>query len=978
MRNGLFRAVPSSTYRLQLHRHFTVQEAINVVPYLCDLGIGCVYLSPILKARPGSPHGYDVVDPDYLNPELGTPEQFRSLGDALRACGMGMIVDIVPNHMCIADPGNWRWMDVLENGPSSPYAQFFDIDWRPPREDLKDKVLIPILGEQYGRVLENGDLRLEYSDGAFKVRYGDKVFPIAPRTWLRILEPVAESLRRRVGEGNAAATELDSILTALSYLPLRSETDERRIRERLREKEVIKSRLARLVDGSPECRDVLFERIHQMNGRKGRVSSFDDLEQLLADQAYRLSYWRVAADEINYRRFFDVDELASIRVEEPAVFDAVHARIFDGIREGWITGVRVDHPDGLYDPVRYFRQLQRAAERAVRPDDIPANEPSTPLFYVVAEKIMASEERPRKDWAVDGTTGYGFLNEVNGLFVDPAARDTIHAAYEDFTKQLVPFSDLVYECKRLILRVSLSSDLNVLSRHLDRICQQHRHTRDFTLDSLRFALREVIACFPVYRTYVSETSSEVDEEDRRHILLAVDNAKARNPATSESIFDSIASILLLEDPPSLSREQKTERRLFVMRFQQLTGPVMAKGVEDTAFYRQFPLASLNEVGGDPQAFGLDVKTFHAKIAERFSYWPHSLLATSTHDTKRSEDVRARLNVLSEIPEEWAEAVRRWSAMNEPFRTMIDRSPTPDREAEYLLYQTLLGAWPLHGLPDAPQHTEFVNRIQDYMQKALHEAKVRTSWINPNTAYDGAVRGFVARVLRRAPDNMFLSDIENFSAGISGPGLWNSLAQTVLKLTCPGVPDIYQGNELWDFSLVDPDNRRPVDYVHRRRLLAELPIKSEEGRDAWLVEAARNLTDGRLKLFITSVIGRFRREHTNVFEQGTYISLEAAGELRDHVVSFARSIEGQTIVVAVGRLFVKLSCRATLPIGADVWGDLRIDLRGLPSGPYRDLLSGMVINAEAFLPARQIFSFLPVSVLVSRPFGTPGASTALVH
>lgn len=964
------RRIPSSTYRLQLHRDFPVRSVIELVPYLYELGIDCVYLSPILRSREGSPHGYDVVDPDSLDPELGSPDQFRSLGEILRQSRMGMIVDTVPNHMCVADSSNWRWMDVLENGPSSPYARFFDIDWRPARANLHNKVLIPVLGDQYGRVLENGDLHLEYSQNAFRVCYADKVFPIAPRTWLDILEPVASTLRNRFGENDASVMELESIMTALSYLPLRTETDEGRIRERQREKEVIKSRLARLIEESAECRSLLLGRIDQINGQKGDPASFDDLEQLLADQAYRLSYWRVASDEINYRRFFDINELASIRVEDPAVFEAVHARIVEGIHEGWITGLRVDHPDGLYDPARYFDELQRAAREASQPDRINSSEPSGALFYVVAEKIMGIEEQPRKNWAIDGTTGYGFLNEVNGLFVDPAAREAMDDVYQHFTKRLVPFSDLVYKSKRLILRFSLSSELNALSRRLDRICQQHRHTRDFTLESLRFALTEVIACFPVYRTYISDTQSEVDEEDRRQILLAIGEAKHRNPVTTESIFDAIASILLLEHPPGLSEEQEAERRLFVMRFQQLTGPVMAKGVEDTAFYRQFPLASLNEVGGDPQIFGFDVKTFHARVMKRSSYWPHNLLATSTHDTKRSEDLRSRLNVLSEIPDEWRTLLQRWSAINEPLRTMLDGTRIPDREAEYLLYQTLVGAWLPGGLKDARQHNQFVGRIQDYMEKALHEAKVRTSWINPNIAYDSAIRNFVAAALRRMPDNKFLSDIETFSLSISKAGFWNSLSQTVLKLTCPGVPDFYQGSELWNFDLVDPDNRRPVDYALRKHLLAKLPLKTAEGRETWLRQASTTLADGHLKLLITAVIARFRRANPNFFAQADYVPLEpTGGRLQDHVVSFARNASGKTLVVVVGRFFVKLGCRERTPSGPDVWGDLRLNVSELPGHTYRDLLSGTTVHTicerqEIALPINEVFSFLPVSVLVN--------------
>jgi (1->4)-alpha-D-glucan 1-alpha-D-glucosylmutase len=581
---------------------------------------------------------------------------------------------------------------------------------------------------------------------------------------------------------------------------------------------------------------------------------------------------------------------------------------------------------------------------------------------------MGSEERPRTEWAVDGTTGYGFLNEVNRLLIDPASEEAINGAYQSFTNRLIPFPDLVYQCKQLILRVSLSSELNVLSRQLDHICQQHRLTRDFTLESLNLALRELIACFPVYRTYIAETQVTVDEEDRKYIVFATEDAMRRNPAMSTSIFRSIASILLLEDPPGLSDDQQTERRRFVMRFQQLTGPVMAKGVEDTAFYRQFPLVSLNEVGGDPQVFGLDVKTFHAGIIQRAADWPNSLSATSTHDTKRSEDLRARLNVLSEIPNEWAASLQLWSAMNQRFVSIVDGMPAPDRAAEYLLYQTLVGAWPLTGLADAEEHELFSQRMQDYMEKALHEAKLRTSWINPNPGYDGAVRNFVRLVLRRTPDNEFISSIEAFVQNIGNAGLWNSLSQTVLKLTCPGVPDIYQGTELWNFSLVDPDNRRPVDYAVRRHLLASLPLNPGENRDGWLSQAVETLTDGRLKLFVTAVIARFRREHPDFFARAAYVPLEPAGKLRDHVVAFARCAEERVIVVAVSRFFMKLGCSRKIPVGKEIWGDLRVETAELPDGIYRDLLSGALMQTSgdrehAFSPGSALFASLPVAVLV---------------
>jgi (1->4)-alpha-D-glucan 1-alpha-D-glucosylmutase len=870
---------------------------------------------------------------------------------------MGMIVDIVPNHMCISDSRNWRWMDVLENGPSSPQANFFDIDWQPARSDLADKVLIPVLGDQYGRSLENGDLTLQYSDGAFSVRYHTLRFPVAPRTWRMILEPVAEAMRGRHASADAFIRELESIVTALSYLPLRSETSAERIHERQREKEVIKLRLSALVRNSPDVRQALSAQIARMNGTAGSPESFNELERLLAEQAYRLSYWRVAAEEINYRRFFDVDDLAAIRVEDPSVFNAVHEKIFEGIREGWITGLRIDHPDGLYDPVSYFERIRQAVrERS------PGSS-----FYAVAEKILSGGEEPRKDWAIDGTTGYGFMNDVNGLFIDPQAEESFDDLYRRFTRQMVPLPDLKYECKRLILSASMCSELNMLARRLDHICQQHRHSRDFTLESLRLALQEVIACFAVYRTYVSFDQTEVSAEDHSQIAKAIAEAKARNSATNGSIFDAIASSLLLADPSGLSAEQRAERRAFVMRFQQLTGPVMAKAIEDTAFYRYYPLASINEVGGEMETFGIAVKTFHKNIARRAAQWPASLLATSTHDTKRSEDVRARLNTLSEIPEEWRAALERWSERNAGFKVEVDSALVPDRNTEYLLYQTLVGSWPLKGLADPLEHEHFVLRIQEYMEKAIHEAKVHSSWINPNDRYDRAIRKFVSDVLRRSTGNAFLEDIHEFSLSLSSAGLWNSISQTVLKFACPGVPDLYQGCELWSLTLVDPDNRRAVDYAHRQRLLSDLPLEIQQARKAWLEDAVKTLDDGRLKLYVTACLARFRRAYSDFFTRAEYIPLESAGRQHEHIIAFARRHQEMTIVVAVGRFFIRLGSRMTAPI-KDVWRscDVRI-APTLPEGRYRELLSGTVLETvrsdrEVTLPGRQLFGDLPVAFL----------------
>src|SRR5579884_3794983 len=751
--------IACATYRLQFNKNFTFSQAAAIAGYLHELGITDCYASPILMARPGSIHGYDVIDHTRLNPELGTEDDFLRFSSELKERGMGLIADVVPNHMCVDKSFNAWWTDVLENGPSSPYARFFDIDWNPPKEELHAKVLLPVLGDQYGRVLENQEIRIEYDKGAFQACYYESRFPIAPRTWRLILRDAVEELRPELGETHEDLIELESILTALEHLPDRTETEDARVRERQREKEVNRRRICRVVEKNGRVLAAIERVLARINGEKGDPHSFDTLEKLLEAEAYRLSFWRVAADEINYRRFFDINELAAIRVEDPTVFSAVHGLILRLVHEGHVTGMRVDHPDGLFDPEQYFRDLQRGA-MGETPAPAEGAESSEKPFYIVAEKILTGDERMRSSWAIQGTTGYDFLNLLNGVFVDNARRKAFQQLYERLTDSRSSYEETIYYSKRLVLLASMSSELNVLARWLDRISEQHRYSRDFTFESLRYALREVITCFPVYRTYTRLDQEEPGNEDRRYIDAAVDAARRRNPVVNESVFDFIRDLLLLDNPDRLTAEQQLERRLFVMRFQQLTGPVMAKGVEDTAFYRFYPLASLNEVGAEPQTFGITVPMFHRKNGARLHAWPHSMLATSTHDTKRSEDVRARINVLSEIPLEWYRAVERWQKLNRQFRTDINGNEAPSTNEAYLLYQTLVGTWPLEAMT-RESHTAYIGRIQTYMEKALHEAKVHTSWVNPNREWDEAVRRFVSGVLEDTPENRFLADFREF-------------------------------------------------------------------------------------------------------------------------------------------------------------------------------------------------------------------------
>lgn len=896
--------IPSSTYRLQFNRQFTFTNAREIVSYLDALGISDCYASPYFQARAESLHGYDITDHNKLNAAIGSRADYDAWIADLHAHGMGQIVDFVPNHMGIGEPLNHWWMDVLENGPSSSYAPFFDIDWKPLKADLEDKVLLPILGDQYGRVLERGELQVRFEAGAFYLRYYEHEFPIAPGTYRHILEIALEKLAPFKAEDFYA--EFQSIITALEYLPRRTETNPEKIAERAREKEIIKRRLERRCQEAPQVQSAVEQAVVQINGKPGDPRSFDALDSLLNDQSYRLAFWRVAAEEINYRRFFDVNDLAAIRMELPEVFDATHQLLLELIASGAVTGVRIDHPDGLYLPKEYFEKLQRRSAAAL---GIPLPKDGRAI-YLVVEKILTGNETLRADWPVHGTTGYEFAKLVSNVLVDSSAEQAITKAFQRFIGHSMPFGHLIYAKKRLVMRLSLANDVNVLGDMLDRLSEKNRWFRDFTLDALARAVRETIACFPVYRTYVTP-GQPVSDEDRAIIERAVATAKRRNPALEESVFNFLRDILLLRFPENLDEEARAEHEHFVLKFQQSTGPIMAKGLEDTAFYIYNRLTALNEVGGEPQHFGISVEDFHARNAERQRDWPATLLATSTHDTKRSEDVRARILAISEVPQLWRSSLQRWRTINRRWKRNVEESSAPDPNEEYLFYQTLLGSWPLGATEASPEYTQ---RIQAYMAKALKEAKMNTSWIQPNEQWDSAMSDFVARVLEPSAKNKFVPTFLPFAEEIARLGAINALSQVALKLTAPGVPDIYQGSEIWNFSLVDPDNRRPVDYGERRRLLDTLEGIAPE-------ELLREWPDGRIKLLLTQRLLRLRRENPFLFERGSYLPLTVSGEFAGCCIAFAREHEAKWIAVLIPRL----SSHVGFPPIGEKWKDTAVQL-----------------------------------------------------
>lgn len=985
--------IPIATYRIQFNLDFTFEAAREAVGYLHELGISDIYASSYVAAKGGSLHGYDVVNHSVLNPEIGNEESYRRFNLELANHAMGQILDFVPNHMCIESSQNQWWMDLLENGRASRYAAFFDIDWSPAKKELSNKVLLPFLAEQYGKALEQGQLRLCLLQGAFWLAYNQTMIPLEPKSTVMILEHHLEELQQNLEANSPPLMELLSIITALQHLPSVDEDNQEKINERYREKEIIKKRLKELIEESVEISGFIEKNITIINGSKEDRKSFLLLDRLLSHQVYRLSYWRVATEEINYRRFFDINGLAAIRMEEPQVFRETHKLLLRLIREGLVTGVRIDHVDGLYDPFSYLHELQKnaflqlltAGAASANPicdeggaeeaedignnqscyERILMNDPMYKPLYLVCEKILMKAEALPDEWPVHGSTGYDFLATLNGVFVDTENARAFDRIYSRFTGVPGDYRDIVYEKKKLVMLVSLSGEINMLGNRLNSLAEQNRLTRDFTLNSLVQAIREVIACFPVYRTYINSRS--VRGKDRQYIDAAVAWARRVNPALDSSIFDFLRSVLLLEFQEDTTERVKNEMLEFVMKFQQTTGPVMAKGVEDTAFYTYNRLISLNEVGGIPGRFGTPVEMFHGQNLERLHKYPHSLLATATHDTKRGEDARARINVLSEIPGKWRKALFQWSRINRKKRKMIEGRRVPDRNEEYLFYQTLLGVWPPMGM-EQEELENTRSRVREYMVKALREAKTNSSWINPDPAYEEGVVSFIDNILSDLSSNPFLADFIPFCSFISHCGLFNSLSQTLLKMTSPGIPDFYQGCELWDFSLVDPDNRRGVDYNKRVLNLEWLKEReAETGPKELFGELLESWADGRIKQYLIYRILDYRKNNRELFQRGEYIPLEGHGALKGHICAFARRLGDRSIVVVAPRFIATFAEPEKLPLGERAWLSTVLILHEGASGLYRNVLTGEQLEAsehEGYLriPLARIFESAPVALL----------------
>ena len=930
--------IPRATYRVQLHRDFTFNDVTALVPYLDALGISHVYCSPYLRARPGSRHGYDIVDHRMLNPEIGSREDFDRMVEVLARHGMSHLCDVVPNHMAVMGADNAWWMDVLENGPSSAYSTFFDIDWTPRDVDLAGKVLLPVLGNPYGAVLQSGEiqLRFESESGAFAFRYFEHRFPLDPSSYVRVLGP---ALADATLDPQSAA-DARRLVAALAALPARDHRDTVAIEQRQRDSRGIKLEFAALVARCPALAAEIGRVVGRVNGTPGEPVTYEALHELLEAQAYRLAHWRVAADEINYRRFSDVNELAGLRIENEDVFDATHAFVLGLAADGRIGGLRIDHPDGLFDPAGYFARLQQRYRERARARGTPATPGG---IYVVLEKITATHEHLPETWPVHGTTGYRFANVLNGLFVDRGARKRVDRAWRAFVgDEAHTFDQAACRGRRKIAEGALASELAVLTLRAHRIARADRRTRDFTFNTLREAIKEIVAHFPVYRTYVDADGASA--QDRRYIDWALARARAESHVSDARVFDFLRDILLGQPLEAASPEVAEGIRHFAMRFQQFTAPVVAKGVEDTAFYTFNRLVSLNEVGGDPDQFGMAVRAFHGASAHRSAAWPHTMLASSTHDNKRSEDVRARIDVISELPAAWRLAVRRWSRMNRSRRRVLNGLPAPSRNDEYLLYQTLAGTFPPQEISE-PELDSYRERIERYMVKAAREAKVRTSWFATNSAYEDALQTFVHDLLHGPADAPFLADLRATCTTFAWFGMLNSVSMTLIKLASPGVPDIYQGNEILDWSLVDPDNRRAVDYGLRQQRLASL--EGLAGELAQGQSSVRSLFDspydGRAKLWVISRALALRRAQPALFAEGDYRRIAVSGARADQVVAFARTLAHDGVVVVAGRLFTSFGLPAgTLPRG-EIWDDTALEIR-LPSGHARAV---NVLNGERF-------------------------------
>lgn len=925
--------IPTATYRIQFHAGFNFEAAQAIVDYLANLGVSDLYASPIFKAIAGSTHGYDIVDPTQLNPEIGTLDQFDTLINSLQQQEMGWLQDIVPNHMAYESQNHYL-MDILENGTAADAIDFFDIEWNHPDESFKGRVLAPLLGSPYGECLENGTIQLKYDAAGLSINYHSLRLPVRIESYTRFITSNLGHLTKALGRNHPDFIKLLGILYLLKSIPI-----ETKGRERSDQITFVKGLLWELYQQNSEIQSFFDANVVYFNGKAGDAESFDLLDSLLSEQFYRLSFWKVAAEEINYRRFFTVNELISVRVEELKVFHKTHALIETWVKAGKITGVRIDHVDGLYHPAQYLERLREKV------GDI----------YITIEKILELQEDLISQWQIEGTSGYEFLNYLNGVFCQTKNESALQAIYKNFTGMQATYEDLATEKKRLIIEKNLRGDVKNLAQRLKQISGQTRQGADFTADGLERSLIEVLVSFPVYRTYIE--SDQVSAADQAYIQTAIAKAKEQLPLLVNEL-SYLEHLLLRRDEDRLTQEQQAERLHFVMKFQQLTSPLMAKGVEDTTLYIYNCLLSLNEVGGNPSHFGISLEQFHAFNQAKSDRWLHSMNASATHDTKRGEDVRARLNVLSELPTEWERKVQYWSELNQAKKTQINGKAVPDQNDEYFLYQTLIGAFPM-AETEVP---EFIDRVKDYIIKSIREAKVHTAWLRPDTDYESGYLAFIDKILTLSEGNEFLQAFRPFQQQVADYAVFNSLAQVLLKNVAPGVPDLYQGNELWDLSLVDPDNRRPVDYKQRHAYLQEIQSKIATDILSLINELFDTKEDGRIKLFLTYQVLQARQKYLAVFQQGNYQPLNVTGMFADHIVAFARTWQNQVAIALVPRFLTSVVQPGELPLGQH-WQDTQVELPPEMPTEWMDAITGQPLQSKDQISIQAAFQYFPAGLLI---------------
>jgi len=938
---------PSATYRVQLNKNFRLPDAVRILDYLHELGISDLYLSPLLASRKGSDHGYDVTDPTRLNPDLGTEDDFAALQSGLQNRGMGLLLDIVPNHMAASAENPW-WMDVLENGAQSTYAGFFDVDWHPHARNLEGKILLPILGRPFGEALDAGEIAIAFHEGRFFFQYFDSLFPLAPRSYHSIFDHRRDHLKQVLGEESPSYREYSGILASFLDLVGADRSAAESAADRRLRYESTRDRLWSLAKSSAEVAAFIEENVRDINGLEGNSGSFGFLQRLLAEQNYKLSFWQNLNESINYRRFFTIADLVGLRVEDPVVFEATHAYLLRLVSRNPFAGLRIDHIDGLRDPLAYLNKLQ---ERLASSENHPHG--ST---YVVVEKILSRHEPLPADWPVNGTTGYDYLNEANVVFVEAEGARRIEKIYSAFIGRKQNYFDVAYQKKKLVMSRLLGVEMRTLGRQLAELAAQDRYARELPRGQLIDALIEVTACLDVYRTYVRNV--DVPSQAAEFIEQAVKQARSRATHLSFACLDFVRDVLLLPNLPHVLPDQREARLAFVMRWQQFTGPIVAKGLEDTALYVYHPLLSLNEVGGNPCPSGEDSREeFYKFLQNRLQSWPGSQDASTTHDTKRSEDVRARLNVLSEIPDEWKQHLELWAKQNAQHKEKVDGQPAPDPNEEYFLYQTLLGVWPL----DREACKSLLERLQAHLVKATREAMVHTRWTRPNQRHEEALQKFVAFILSNESAKDFRHDFRQLQKKIAYFGMVNGLSQTLLKIASPGVADFYQGSELWDLRLVDPDNRGPVNFGTREAMLERIANLNSATQ---LQDLLEHWHDGRIKLYLIRQALRFRREHCDLFQEGEFIPLESTGRYSRNLIAFLRRQGSAQALIVVPRWLSQLNDNRGL--GSFDWADTRLAIPSDAPAQWNSVLAQSKIatarqDGGSSVTANDLFREFPVAL-----------------